>query len=321
MLQAQADSGFSGNILIAVGDSVIWRRSYGAQGLALTPRSAFWIASITKSFTAAAVQKLCGQRRLALDDSLPSFFPDAPADKRAITVRQLLLHTAGFGSTYSGGGISTRAAAVKAILSQPLARTPGSGYQYEDDSYELLGAIVEVVTREPWDAFVQRELLSPAGLLRTGFWCRRAHSVPLPVAGAHGMSSRCSAHDAGGPGDDLGHRGANGMSSTLDDLLQWSHVHATPHAIGFSGPMEVGVPRLLVRREGDLDVFYSGGARIYRRGSNVTEVMLSGNGDDGHTSIVRILESGMTIVVLSNAGSPGGTTWSSRIAERIAPRG
>src|SRR6185295_8465994 len=151
--------------------------------------------SITKSFTAAAVLKLNVQRRLALLDGIASFFPETPADKRAITVRQLLTHTAGFGSTYSGGGIASRREAVAAILGQPLARRPGAGYQYEDDSYELLAAIVEVVSGVSWETFVERELLRPAGLTHTGFWCQSRLAVPAPIAGRSGVIRRC------GPGD------------------------------------------------------------------------------------------------------------------------
>jgi hypothetical protein len=54
-----------------------------------------------------------------------------------------------------------------------------------------------------------------------------------------------------------------------------------------------------------------------RSGGRVIEVMHSGSGDDRHTGIVRVLTSGMTIIVRSNAGQHAGTTWSSWVAHHL----
>ena len=119
-IRAQVDSGFTGVVLVADGDSIILRRAFNSSKTHLSETSAFWIASITKSFTAAAVVRLQAQGRLAVRDSLPRFFPTVPIDKRAITLHQLLTHTAGFGGTYTGGGVVERQEAVHRILAQPL---------------------------------------------------------------------------------------------------------------------------------------------------------------------------------------------------------
>jgi CubicO group peptidase (beta-lactamase class C family) len=319
VLKAAVDSGFSGVVLIATGDSVVLQRAYGARGARLTPRSAFWIASMTKGFTAVAVLQLAERHRLSLHDSLSSFFADVPPDKRAITIRQLLTHTAGLADSYAGAHQADRRAAVRAILAQPLAYRPGAGYQYGDDDYELLAAIVEVTAHRSWEAVVQREILDPGGLRHTGFWCRRRSGVPLPVAGAEGARSRC-----GGAGnaalDDWGHRGADGMSSTAIDLLRWTRPSTLAKVLGPAGRLAFGTPQVLVRREPPDDVSYGYGLRIYTREGRVTEIMHSGSGDDGHTGVVRLLPSGLTVIVLSNAGMRGGTTWSSHVARLLVSR-
>lgn len=61
-----------------------------------TPEIATQISSCTKDFTAVAIVQLAQRGELALTDKLTRWFPDAPADKRALTVAQLLDHTAGF---------------------------------------------------------------------------------------------------------------------------------------------------------------------------------------------------------------------------------
>lgn len=318
-LRRQAGRGFAGVVTVATADSVLWQGAYGPPHTTRGAGRAFWIASITKSFTAAAILLLAHQGSLSLDDSLPAFFPETPPDKRPITIRQLLTHSAGFGSTYTGGGLSTREAAVRAILSQPLARRPGTGYQYENDGYELLAAIIEVRSGTEWADFLRQRLLLPLGLRQTGFWCSPHPGRAPPVALGDSTTS-CTMADLHTPRDDWGHRGANGMSSTAADLLRWARLLSHP-PMQWSAILEpIGRPALWVRREGAYDVWSGLGSRVYTKGGRVTELWLSGSGDDGHTSVVRALDTGRIIIVLSNSGRRGDATWSSFIALQVLPR-
>ncbi|MDQ6689383.1 MAG: beta-lactamase family protein [Gemmatimonadota bacterium] len=294
-MQKEVDSGFSGVVLVGNGDSIVLLRAYGRTGVRPAVGTAFWIGSMTKGFTAAAILKLQEDGRLALDDSLKKFFGGSPPDKIAITIRQLLTHTAGFGTTYTGGGIVGRNDAVRAILAQPLSYPPGSGYRYVDDDYELLAAIVEVVSGQPWEEYVKKRLLRPSGLLHTAFWSR--------------------------PGEgDWGHRGANGMSSTAEDLFRWTRALKSVKVLSRDHVESLSARQVFVRAESPDSVYYGYGTRVYARYGRISEIMHSGSSDFGHTGIVRILPSGTTVIVLANAGSPGGTTWSSRVGQRLAIR-
>jgi CubicO group peptidase (beta-lactamase class C family) len=315
VIRAQVDSGFAGVVLVAHGDSVLLRRAYGVGKNRPTLTSAFWIASVTKSFTAGAVLALQRAGRLSVRDSLYRFFPDAPKDKRTITLHQLLTHTAGFGGTYTGGGFISRTSAVRAILGQQLSYAPGHGYRYGDDDYELLAAVVEVVSGRTWQDVVQRRLLDPMGLRHTGFWCGPWRSARRPVGAADGSRTDCDTRHP-----DWGHRGANGMFATIDDLRTWTTAVWNGGRSASSFP-EVTIPHVFVRREGLFQVYTGYGVRLYVVNDGVVEVMHSGSGDDGHTAIVRQLRAGWTIIVLSNAGLHKDTTWSSYVATQIAPRG
>jgi CubicO group peptidase (beta-lactamase class C family) len=317
-IRAQVDSGFSGVVVVALGDSVILRRAYGPSGSRLTPTSAFWIASITKSFTAAAVLRAQERHRLSVTDSLKKFFPDAPADKRAITIRQLLTHTAGFGQTYAGDGIVDRTTAVRRIVAQPLVYPPGRGYRYGDDDYELLAAVLEIATQRRWEELVRTEILERGGLERTGFWCDARKGIPRPVPGAAGSTSQCDSHVA--TGADWGHRGANGMSSTADDLLKWIYFLRNSTTRGVRELAAIETPQVFVRREPPFDVSYGYGARVYSFDHHIAEIMYSGSGDAGHSVVIRELSSGLVVIVLSNAGQHRGTTWSAFIARSLASR-
>jgi CubicO group peptidase (beta-lactamase class C family) len=311
-VRAQADSGFSGVVLVAMRDSIILNRAFGSSRL--TRSSPFWIASITKGFTAAAVLELVEKKKLRLTDSLGALIPGIPFDKKRITIHHLLTHTAGLSGTYSAGGIRSRDSAIKAILALPLEHAPGDGYRYSDDNYELLAAIVELVSGQSWEQFVTQEILRPALLVHTGFACGGATAGKVRMGRANSGRSSCPK----GETTDWGHRGANGMWSTADDMLRWSRILSRRNAAVSDEVREMlNAPHVRVRREGDVDVLYGYGVRVYTLNNKVTEVMHSGSGDEGHTSIVRLFPTGLTVIVLSNSGQHAGTTWSSYVARKI----
>ena len=133
---------------------------------------------------------------------------------------------------------------------------------------------------------------------------------------ANGREPSCRKGDT----TDWGHRGANGMWSTADDMLRWSRILSVRNGVLSDQVREMlNAPKVRVRREGDVDVSYGYGVRVYTLNDKVTEVMHSGSGDQGHTSIVRLFPTGITVIVLSNSGQHAGTTWSSYVARKIAP--
>jgi CubicO group peptidase (beta-lactamase class C family) len=298
-------------VLVARDDAVLLERAYGRRGTAPALGAAFWIASMTKAFTAATLLRLAERGALTLGDSIGRFLPDAPEDKRAITLRQLLTHTSGIDGRYAGGGIIERDRAVAAILAQPLLAAPGRSYRYMDDDYELLAAVIEVAGGRRWESAIERELLAPLGLTRTGFWCRPRRGAPAPVGDGHGVRTGCA------DGADWGHRGANGMSSTARDLLAWTRALRIGPVPGAAARASLLAPQRFVRKEGEADVSYGYGVRVLSIGGRVTEVVHSGSGDDGHTGMVRAFPDGLTVVVLSNAGMRAGTTWSAIVTGRV----
>ena len=297
-VKALADSGFSGVVLIARGDSILLHRAYGSANRHPNTNSKFWIGSMTKGFTAAAILKLQERGRLSVRDTLGKFFRDVPADKRRITVHELLTHTAGMSGTGAAAGISDRSSAVRAILTKPLAYQPGKGYTYINDDYQLLAAIVEIVSGKSWEDFVFSELLKPPGMRQTGFWCRDQ---------LRGAGRAC----------DWDHRGANGMSSTARDLLLWTRALRTNAVLNPGSRAALEGPQIFVRHEPAAEVYYGYGVRVYRVGNRTSEIMHSGSSDDGNTVIARLIAPNLTVIVLSDAGFHGRGTWSSYVAQQI----
>src|SRR5690348_45953 len=128
--------GLSGAIVVAQHGDVILRKGYGLadreRGTAIGPETPFFVGSLAKQFTAAAILRLAADGRLALSDSLGAFFAGAPADKRGITVRQLLSHTSGLPYLPSAGlfGAGTRDSVMREMLAERLEFTPGERYGY-----------------------------------------------------------------------------------------------------------------------------------------------------------------------------------------------
>lgn len=296
-LRREADSGrFSGVVLIERSGKVLLNRAYGRVGR----ENAFWVASTTKQFTAAAVLRLVDEGKLALSDSIYHFFRSAPRRARAITIEQLLTHTSGISASGIANGIGDRNEAVDAILSEPLESSSSTTYRYADENYNVLAAIIEVVSGKPYEAFVERALLIPAGLSHTGFCGRLAPNVKLAPSAEPDAPPPCA---AGATPVDWADRGATGLLSTATDLLRWSVVLRTGHILSAASRAALERGKVFVRHEGNDDIYYSYGARVYMQGRRRREVWHSGyDVRVGQSSTVRILDNGPTIVVLSNSG-------------------
>ena len=221
--------GWSGAVLVARDGTIVLHKGYGlanrATRTAWTPDTVGNIGSITKQFTAAAILKLEAMGRLTVTDTMAAHLPGVPADKAGITLHQLLTHTAGFPGDLGGSDDEPigRDELVARVLAAPLARAPGQGFDYSNEGYSLLAAIVERVSGTGYEAFLHEQLFKPAGMTRTGYLLPRFDDAML----ARGY--RADGSDWGlvyrrrwrddGPGWYL--RGNGGLQSTTGDLYQW----------------------------------------------------------------------------------------------------
>ena len=210
-----AEKGFSGTVLIARDNKILLDQGYGFADLKKTERTKtdtkFYIASITKNFTAVAILKLVEQKKLRLDDAIARFFKEVPADKRSITIHHLLTHTAGLAQNYAADGIADRHDAVKAVLTQPLKSTVGEKFGYGNEDYNLLAAIIEIASGLTYENFFREQLLRPAKMSNTGFWGDKTIKGE-PIASTNRPID---------PQPNWGFRGGVGMYSTAGDLYKW----------------------------------------------------------------------------------------------------
>ncbi len=165
--------GFGGAVLVEHDGKIIFQKGYGMANVEkqtpFTIDTPYPINSISKQFTALSILRLEEQGKLKVSDPITKFIKEVPEDKKAITIHQLLTHSAGFGDNYAGANISGRDEAVKAILNQPLIYPIGEKMVYSNDGYELLAAIVEIVSGQPLRDFIRQNLFIPAGMKTAGF--------------------------------------------------------------------------------------------------------------------------------------------------------
>jgi CubicO group peptidase (beta-lactamase class C family) len=220
--------GSSGSLVAALDGELVtcggWGDADRAAGTAAGCDTVYDVMSMTKQFTAAAVLKLQMQGRLRVTDPIGAYLRDVPADKRAITVEQLLTHTSGLVDVLGGDyeEVSRSEMEAAAFSSEPVAE-PGAAYLYSNAGYSLLAAIVEEASGTSYEEYLARHLFAPAGMTSTGYvlpkWQRADVAVEYDATGASQGRPNEQPWAADGPYWHL--RGNGGLLSTARDMFRW----------------------------------------------------------------------------------------------------
>jgi len=171
---------FSGSVLVAKGNHVLFNKSYGLASKSYNvrnrPDTSFNLASGTKLFTALAVASLVESGKLKFEDTVGHWLPGYPIENAStITIHQLLTHTSGLGrSQFHNEGLFDRLPRSMAeLLSMTIAKSaflPGTDNAYSNEGYLVLGAIVEKASGMPFFDFVKSRILQPAGMNNSGWF-------------------------------------------------------------------------------------------------------------------------------------------------------
>ena len=284
----------------------------------------FRIASMTKSFTAAAILQLRDEGRLSLDDPAERYVPElaalrpAASDAPKITIRHLLTHSAGFPEDNPWG--DQQLAATDAEMSRmmregiPFSTAPGTAYEYSNYGFAILGRIIANVSGMPYPRYLREKVLRPLGMNATTL---EAADVPAQRL-AHGYRRQDERwlEEKQLPDGAFGPMG--GMLTSVSDLGRW---------VGFmldawparDGP-DAGPLRRSSRREMQQVARYSGASAVrdtagrvilsaggYGYGLGVRQTCLfrtsvsHSGGLPGFGSLMRWLpEHGVGIVALGN---------------------
>ena len=221
---------------VARNGEFLYKQGYGYANLdwdiPITPTTVFYMGSVSKQFTAAAIALLANEGKLALDDDIRKYLPEMPVHDPAVTIRHVVHHMSGTADMYrvmNENGLTTwdrfiRTQALELLAKQELDFQPGARYSYSNGGYFLLSMIVERASGLSLREYTTQEIFSPLGMNNTHFHDdpvhiveRRAMSYMPRNEGERGVEGRYYQSYQG----NFALPGAGGLYSTVEDMLQW----------------------------------------------------------------------------------------------------
>ena len=219
---------FMGSVLVALGHHVLLSKGYGFANLEWnvpnSPSTKFRLGSITKQFTAASILLLEQRGKLSVDDSVKKYIPNALAGWDEITIFNLLTHTSGIPDLT--GFLdwqslepfpSTPEKLVARFRDKPLDFQPGEKYSYSNSGYVLLGYLIEQISGETYEKFIQDNIFTPLGMSDSGYGSNSAIILHRASGYSLSKSELVNANFV----DTSVLFSSGGIYSTTEDLLRW----------------------------------------------------------------------------------------------------
>ena len=304
-VQAAAhDTGFHGVVLVQKGDDIILNKAFSTPEFPVVVQTRYWIASISKSFTATLIFRLRDDGLLSLDDPLSKFFPKAPPDKRGITVTQLLTHQSGLPNKYVSEGIADRAEAARRILALPLVHKPGEAFEYTNDGYSLLGLVASIAAHTDYSSLIDEKIFRPAAMMHSGFWpnCRGSKDIlPLSVS----LPARMLRPN-------WGYKGPDGICSTAPDLALFMDAMLKRKILAEATVQEMWAPRRPVSAGSATAGWFW---VVTPQG---TDAVMTRGTDHGHNSIITYyIKRSLIVVALSSSKDPDGPLLARLLVDKL----
>jgi len=209
----------------------VYRKAYGLAnlelGVPLSPQSVFYMGSVSKQFTAAAIALAAEQGYLSLDDDVHKYIPELPDYGHVITLRQMIHQTSGLRDFYTLLGLSNHDATdfdspediFRIVVRQKgLNNVPGDEWIYSNTNYFLLGIVAKRATKKSLAEFAAENIFKPLGMSHTLFYDDHTLVVPGRVAA---YDSALHDNFRVDWSTTFSVVGAGGLMSSVDDLLLW----------------------------------------------------------------------------------------------------
>ena len=296
----EEDRGFNGNILISENGRIIYENSTGwadnSRGIPMTINTPFYLASVSKQFTAMAILLLRDRGQLNIDDKAVDYLPELGPYASKITIRHLLNHTSGLPDYFAMGW--DEPGLTNALLFEKLQDNtrqlnfrPGHKYRYNNTGYVLLSLVVEKTSGMPYYKFIDTYICDPLGLEDTWVYDLRnnARNQNLKAIGYEYNMRKENDYYLLTTGD-------GGMYSNIEDLYTWDRALYSNDLVSQETIMEAFEPLILANGSSEN---YGFGWNI---GSNLNgkSVYHSGGLAGFRTYIERQVEADNTIIILNN---------------------
>ena len=283
---------------------VIYTRGYGMSNMeyaiAITPASIFHVASISKQFTAAAIQRLALEGKLSLNDDVRKYVPELPDLGHPITLAQLMHHSSGLRDQWDlvslagwrDGDLITEDDIMELLKrQQALNFVPGDDYLYCNSGFTLLGVVVKRVTGVSLRKYADSVFFQPLGMNSTHFHSDHSEIVPNRTS-AYGRDSGRWVINI--PVFDT--YGATSLFTTVGDLAKWDENFYTAKVGGREFIDALLKPGVF--NNGVAQTYASGLALGTYKGRRIVEHSGSDAGYRAH--FIRFPEEHFSVIVLAN---------------------
>jgi CubicO group peptidase (beta-lactamase class C family) len=171
---------FMGSLCIREGENVVFNKAYGFanvdKNIAADRMTKYKIGSVTKTFTAVMIMQLIEEKKLNLQTKLNRFYPKIPNAEK-ITIYDLLHHRTGIVDYINGDSITakniyrfhSKEEMIQKITDYKALFEPGTKHEYSNSNYNLLGYIIETLTKKSYAENIQTRIVKKANLLNTYF--------------------------------------------------------------------------------------------------------------------------------------------------------
>jgi CubicO group peptidase (beta-lactamase class C family) len=322
-------------VLVLRNGKTVFQHGYGVADLRtkrrIDAKTDFRLASFTKQFTAMSIMLLVHDGKLRYDEPLTEVFPDFPAYGKNITIANLLSHTSGLvayedvmDKQYAGTPDEQipqiKDAGVLAIMEQQTATKfpPGSAWQYSNSGYAVLAMVVEKASGQPYGDFLRQRIFKPLGMKHTLAYEQGKNEVPRRAFG-HGPVKDGTGWRETDQSSTSAVLGDGGIYTNLDDLKKWVKALDRYRLLNAEEMKPAYTPVVVPRKAADIKAMedgkseyqepwnrpnptygygwfldpFKGHRRIFHDGSTI----------GGKTSIMRLPDDGLTVIVLSNRGN------------------
>lgn len=294
------------SVAVGQGSQVVWSEGFGHSDLThqvnVTPLTRFRVGSVSKPITAAALGVLVERDALDLDAPVQTYVPSFPEKIWPVTTRQLAGHLGGIrhylgAENFSAVNYPDVLSGLEIFQDDPLINEPGTEFSYSSYAWNLISAVIEGASGEPFLEFMEREVFDALGMENTVADHNQpviAHRTRFYVKGSGGQVLNA-------PYVDNSYKWAGGgFLSTPEDLLIFANAHRTP------GYLRAETLELLFTsqklRDGT-ETGYGVGWRSTENSYGERIVSHGGGSVGGRTMLTINLDSGLIVAVVANLSS------------------
>ena len=216
------DGAFNGCILVAERGSILIDTAMGMANFdtkkALTTTSSFYLASLSKQFTAMGIMLLEQQRKLSYEDPISKYVTPLPPFAQSISIRNLLNHTSGIPDYFESDTLVKPGLSNAQVLSwlnqqKGLDFKPGSKFFYSNTGYLLLSEIIKRVSQKSYPQFMKQMIFDPLQMQHTSVFDSTTPPIQNRAIGFNKNKDIDDYH--------ILTTGDGGIFSTTHDLFKW----------------------------------------------------------------------------------------------------